>query len=293
MLMPFSWSFATSSWSLKGPPCPRGHQVRDHLLHARVGDRGAVVVLVAGGEEILELEDPVRRAEVLVRDGPADGRLVDADHVGDLGHREGLQVGDAVLEEGHLGLQDLAGDPLDRALALLDRVDQELAGAHPLLQVVALVLGERALGDQVAVGARDPQARDVVVVEVDLPLVAVVLDDDVGDDHPVLVLGEPPARGGVQLADLLDRALHVVRGGAELAGELRDPPAGQELEVVADDPGGQGVAAALRRQLGEQALGQGLRADARPARTPSAPPRPPARPQAAGPSAGPRRGRSR
>src|SRR5208283_6123046 len=50
----------------RGPPVLGRDQVGYHLLDARVGDRGAAVVLVARGEEVLELEDAVGRADVLV-----------------------------------------------------------------------------------------------------------------------------------------------------------------------------------------------------------------------------------
>jgi hypothetical protein len=117
-------------------------QVGDHLLHAGVGDGGAAVGLVAWGEEVLEVEDAVRRLDVLVGDGAADGGLVDTDDLGDLGHRERLEGGDPVLEELPLGVDDLAGDALDGALALLDGVDEELAGADALPEVLPLILGE-------------------------------------------------------------------------------------------------------------------------------------------------------
>jgi hypothetical protein len=41
-----------------------------------------------------------------------------------LDHGEGAQLVQPLLEEWELELQDLAGDSLDRALALLDGIDQ-------------------------------------------------------------------------------------------------------------------------------------------------------------------------
>src|SRR5687768_6339523 len=41
-------------------------QVGDHLLHARVGNRSTAVRLVAGGEEVFEIEYAVRGVDVLV-----------------------------------------------------------------------------------------------------------------------------------------------------------------------------------------------------------------------------------
>jgi hypothetical protein len=67
-------------------------QIGNHLLDAGIGDRGSAVGLVTGGEEIFEFENAVRGLDVFVRDGPAHGRLVDPDDIGDLGHGERLQM---------------------------------------------------------------------------------------------------------------------------------------------------------------------------------------------------------
>lgn len=238
-------------------------QVGDHLLHAGVGDGSTAIGLITGGEEILEVEHAVRRADVLVGDRAAHRGFMDADDVCDLRHRERLQGRDAGIEELLLGVDDLAGDALDRPLALLNRVDEELSGAHPLPQVIALVLGKRALGDQVAVSARDAEARDVVAVEDDLPLLAVPFDGDIGDDDAIVVLGEPPAGRGIEFANFLDGGLHVVGIGAQLAGEFRNPAPGQQFEVIADHACREGAAAALGDELGQQAIRQVVRADAR------------------------------
>jgi len=78
-------------------------------------------------KKYFEIEDAVRGLHIFVGDGAAYGRLVDADDVGDLGHRKRLEVRDAIFEERGLRLDDLAGDALDGALALLDGVDEEFA----------------------------------------------------------------------------------------------------------------------------------------------------------------------
>ena len=96
----------------------------------------------------------------------------------------------------------------------------------------------------------------------DFPLVAFLLDGDVGDDDPVVVLRETAAGRGVELADLLDRGLHVVGGRAELAGQLGNTAAREQLKLIAEHAGGERIAAAAGGQLGEQALGEGLAADA-------------------------------
>ncbi len=202
------------------------------------------------------------RADVFVGDGAADGGLVHAHDVGDLRHGERAELVHALLEEVALDLEDLAGDALDGLLALLDGVDDELAGAHALAEVVALLLGEGAPGDHLLVCIRNPETRDVVVVEVDLPLVLVLFDGDVGHDDAVVVVGELAAGGGVEAADLLDGVLHVVEVDAGLARDLGDAAAGEELEVVAHDAGGEALALAVGAELEEEAFAQVGGADA-------------------------------
>ena len=181
----------------------------------------------------------MRGLDVFVGDGAADGRLVHADDIGDLGHREGFEERDAALEERDLGFDDLPGDALDRALALLDGVDEKLARAHALAEIVAFLFGERALGDHVAVRVGNSETRDVVAVEVDLPLVSVFFDGYVRNHDAVAVFGETAPGRGVEFADLFDGRLHVVGVGGELARELRDAAAGEQFEMVADHPQGE------------------------------------------------------
>src|SRR6185503_16558101 len=89
-------------------------------------DRGlaldlAVLRLRPASEEVLERERAARGLRVLAGHRPADGRDVDADLVGDLLHPQRVQRADALVEEVLLVLEDLVGDPLERALPLLDR----------------------------------------------------------------------------------------------------------------------------------------------------------------------------
>jgi hypothetical protein len=237
-------------------------QVSDHLLHAGVGYRRPALRLITGREEVLELKHAVRGLGVLVRDRPAHGGLVHAHDRRDLSHRQRLQRRDPALEEVALHVDDFAGDALDGALALLDGVDQELTGADPLAEVVALVLGERAARDHLPVRGRDAQAGDVVTVEGDLPVVPVALDDHVGHDRAVAVFRKAPARGGVELADFLDRGLHVLGVRVQAPREVWDAPTGEQIELLGEDAMGEGAGPALRGKLMEEASGEVLRADA-------------------------------
>ena len=72
-----------------------------------------------------------------------------ADRLGDVAQDHRLEVGDALLEELALLLDDALGDPDDRLAALLDRADQPLRVAQLLadellgVRVLEQLLGER------------------------------------------------------------------------------------------------------------------------------------------------------
>ena len=61
-----------------------------------------------------------------------DRRLVHADGLGDVAQDHRLEVGDALLEELALLLDDALGDADDRLAALLDRADEPLRVAELL-----------------------------------------------------------------------------------------------------------------------------------------------------------------
>ena len=216
-------------------PVLPGDEIVDHLLHAGVGHRVAAVRLIAGREEIFEIEHPVRGLDVLVRDGAADGRLVHADGVGDLRHRQRLQAGDPVLEELLLHLDDLPGDALDRLLALLDRVDEETPRPHAFAQIVPFVLGQLALGDEFPVGLADAEARNVVVVEVDPHLSSSFSTVTSGTTTRLLSSAKRRPGRRIQGADLLDGRLDLLDGRAQPAGQVGNAAAGEQLEMVRMD----------------------------------------------------------
>lgn len=105
-------------------------ELRNLFFDAGVAHRAATGGLEAGCEEILHLEQALWRLHVFVGDGAADGRLVDADDVGHLRHRQRFQVGDAFVEELDLTFDNDLGDVVNGLLALVDALDEELAGAN-------------------------------------------------------------------------------------------------------------------------------------------------------------------
>ena len=87
-------------------------------------------------EEVLQLEEPLRRVHVLVGGDPADGRLVHADGLGHIAQDHRLQEGVALLEEVALLVDDALGDADDRLSPLLDGADQPLRVAQLLADEV-------------------------------------------------------------------------------------------------------------------------------------------------------------
>ena len=137
----------------------------DVILHRFAGD-----VLAAGAgdrrvEEVLELEDALRRVHVLGGGDAADGRLVHADVLGDVAQDERLQVRDALVEEVALELHDALRHFMNRALPLLNRAEQPLRRAHLLLHEFLLLRVERAVAQGPAVRVADAQLGQPVVVE--------------------------------------------------------------------------------------------------------------------------------
>src|SRR5262249_43414112 len=81
----------------------------DRLLDAFAGD---VVFARAADrriEEILQLEEPLRRVHVFVRGDTADGRFVHPDRVGDVTQDHRLEKADSFFEEVALLLDDALG----------------------------------------------------------------------------------------------------------------------------------------------------------------------------------------
>src|SRR4051812_39588273 len=122
-------------------------------------------------------------------------------------------------------LDDLARDALDRALPLLDRVDDEFPGAQFFPEVIRLLLAEPALCYEFLVGVAEPQARNVVLVEDDFPFAVVLLDRDIRYNDPVGIVGEASAGRRVERADFLDGLLDHLGRESGLARQVGNAPA--------------------------------------------------------------------
>ena len=76
----------------RGPFVFTGDEIGEHFLDAGIRDRGAAVRLVAGREEIFEIENPMGGFDIFIGDGATDRGFVDADNIRDLSHRERLEL---------------------------------------------------------------------------------------------------------------------------------------------------------------------------------------------------------
>ena len=152
---------------------------------------------------------------------------------------------------------------LDGALAFLDGADEELALAHALEDVSALLLPEGLAGEHVLVSGREAELRDVTVVHDDLPLaVGTHLDGGVRRDDAVVVAGETAGRDGLELGEFGEGFADVVELDVEDARALLEATAHHGLPAVADEPGRGGQAPAALAELGEETLAEVAGADA-------------------------------
>ena len=134
-----------------------GDELGQNVLHRGVGHRLTVGRRHTGGEEELHFEDPLRRAHELAGDRSTHGRLMDTHHLGHHDHGHGLEVLDSFFHEIPLTLHDLAADAQNGALALVETLDEKLAGLDLVAHVFPDLGGSFRLSQQVFVGAANAQ----------------------------------------------------------------------------------------------------------------------------------------
>jgi len=184
---------------------------------------------------------------------PADRRFVHADVLGDIPEDQRLQVAGAVLEKFLLELEDAFHDLVDRPLPLLQGLDEPL-GAPLLVPQVAEGFRVQPLffpqQSEIVVGKL--QLGQAVVVELDDILPVHLEDIDVGDDIIGLFVGEFIAGKRDEAAYGLDLLHHRFDRGSRLAGNEGVVSCFKQVQVIADDPVGQGIFQALAAQLQAQ-----------------------------------------
>ena len=203
--------------------------------------------------------------DVLVRDHARDGRLVHADVVGDVPKHERPEMLDAVIQELPLVPDDRVGDLVDRALALVEALDQPDGRPHLVLEIVRGLGADRAVAapQQPAVGRRNPQLRQAVLGELDDVLVADLADEDVRLDVDRPLARVLAAGLRLEVLDDLERRLDLRHPDAELLGQRRELPVQELGPVLPDDPFDQRVLDAEGGELDQKAVRQVEGADAR------------------------------
>eukprot|EP01136_Pigoraptor_vietnamica_P012868 Opistho-1_new@53237 len=240
-------------------------QLLDQRAHRGARRVAASLGVERGAEEVLQLEGAVGRGHVLGRGHARDGRLVQAQLVGDLAQHQRLHRDRAVAEEGLLPLDDGLRDTLDGVEALQDVLHEPARLLQPRAQARAR-FGARAalLLDRLRVEVIDAQLGHHVGIEHDAPAAAGLLHDHVGHDDVGLGLGEGPAGLGLAAHDQRLRGLQQLLVGAGGGHQLLAVAPGQQLEVVLADQDRDHLRLAARPgpQLQRQALRQVARTDA-------------------------------
>ena len=116
--------------------CP--DDVTDRLADAISARHLAIFSDDSPGEEATQLDDTVAGLHVLTVTGTAHRRDMDPGGIGDLLHRECLDLADSIAQEVLLTVDDRLGDVEQRATALIDGMDQPAS---------ALDTGADVLGD--------------------------------------------------------------------------------------------------------------------------------------------------
>ncbi len=219
---------------------------------------------VPTAEEVLELEQAVRRRHVLAGHSARDGRQVHADLDGDVLEAQRPQQALAVLEELALHLEDDLRDARDRVLAPVDVLDEALRRADLVLEVLAgLVVGGRAALEHRAVPRRHAQRGNRLVVRGDEPLVIEPAQRHVGNDVARRrTRRERAGRPRIQRAQHVHETAHLVLVDLERPRDLAVVVRRHVVEVALDDASQKRLVEAQELHLQAQRLGEIPRADA-------------------------------
>ena len=196
------------------------HQLGDLALDARVGKRVTVGNLVARREEVLQVKHPVGRRHVLARNRTAHRGLVHADGVCNHHHGHRPQRTGSNLHELPLTQHNLVSDVRNRLLPLVNAFDQKLAAADFITDVILHFAAAPVLGHQVFVHIRNPQMRDLIAVEGDLPRAPDFFDGDIGEHVVVRVGREDLSRLGIEGGNEVCGPLHMLDRCGKAAGNL-------------------------------------------------------------------------
>ena len=231
-------------------------------LHRLVAHGGAVGILEPRSEKVLHLEEALRRLHVLPRDGAADGRHMDTDCIGDLGHDQRLQRTRPLTEKLLLTRDDLVADRQEGLLTLLQAAHEEAGAADLLPEVEKQLLVLTTPGQQFLVFLVDLQARKLLLVQADkepvLPPLPILLrdNDQIGDDTLLLGFRKGTPRVGFERGDQPRRGGNIGERHTQLPRNLLVAVPRQLLQVMAENSCRQTVSLPAPGQLEKQAIGK-------------------------------------
>ena len=241
------------------------HQVAEDLLDLAGGDFLALAVFQAFGEEVLEREHAEVRLDPLAVHHAGNGGDVETGAFGNVLQHHRLQGGFVPVDEiVVLVLDDGPHRAFQGVLTLSERLDEPFRGGDLLAHerggiLLGAVRGVFAILHDLRVAAVDPELRNGEARHGQDQFAVLVIQPEVGDDLLGLVgvtVINLAAGGRIELLDLIQDGLELVRVQVETVHQLRELAALELVEPIAEnaDGIGHGRCLLLVLQLDEEAL---------------------------------------
>ena len=222
-------------------------QFAEDFLDLAGGNFFAVAVFEAFGEEVFEREHAEVRLDPFAVDHAGNGGDVEARALGDVLENHRLQGGLVTVDKiVVLVLDNGAHRVLEGVLALAEGLDEPLGGVELLLDedrgvLLRTVGGIAAVLHDFRIAAVDPELRDGETGHRQDQFAVLVVEPEVGNNLLRLVVVAVinlAAGGRVELPDLVQDGLELVGVQVEAVHELRELPALELVEAVADNADG-------------------------------------------------------